>query len=195
MDLVQLYKNGIITQEDFGQAKIIVTYRATAKDDITHGSYYNEAWVEYEKGESAKDKVTVYTYRLEIFKYDQSTNEGLQGARFELYQRNENGDIIQSSVRQLMSDENGNIVVEGLDGGIYYLKETEAPEGYVCSKEELEINISGKAGIDRIVNVRFANSNIPHTGGTGTRMFTIGGAAIIVAAGVILVVSRRKRED
>ena len=195
MDLVQLYKNGIITQKDFGQTKIIVTYRATAKDDITHGSYYNEAWVEYEKGESAKDKVTVYTYRLEIFKYDQSTNEGLQGARFELYQKNENGDIIQSSVRQLMSDENGNIVVEGLDGGIYYLKETEAPEGYVCSKEELEINISGKAGIDRIVNVRFANSNIPHTGGTGTRMFTIGGAAIIVAAGVILVVSRRKRED
>lgn len=195
MDLVQLYKNGIITQEDFGQAKIIVTYRATAKDDITHGSYYNEAWVEYEKGESAKDKVTVYTYRLEIFKYDQSTNEGLQGARFELYQKNENGDIIQSSVRQLMSDENGNIVVEGLDGGIYYLKETEAPEGYVCSEEELKVDVSEKVGADQIVNVRFANSNIPHTGGTGTRMFTIGGAAIIVAAGVILVVSRRKRED
>lgn len=65
----------------------------------------------------------------------------------------------------------------------------------MCSEEELTIEIPDQAGADQIVNVRFANSNIPHTGGAGTRMFTIGGAAIIVAAGVILVVSRRKRED
>ncbi len=195
MDLVQLYKNGIITQEDFGQAKIIVTYTATAKEDIVHGTYYNRAWVEYEKGESEEDTVTVYTYQLEIFKYDQSTNEGLGGAKFQLYQKDENGDIIEGSVRELISGADGYIVVEGLDGGIYYLKETEAPEGYVCSEEELEVDISGKADAEQIVKVKFANSNIPHTGGTGTRMYTIGGAAIIAAAGILLVVSRRKKED
>ena len=65
----------------------------------------------------------------------------------------------------------------------------------MCSEEELEVDISGKADAEQIVKVKFANSNIPHTGGTGTRMYTIGGAAIIAAAGILLVVSRRKKED
>ena len=195
MDLVQLYKEGIITQEDFGETPIVVTYTATAKEDIIHGTYYNTAWVEYEKGESEEDTVTVYTYQLEIFKYDQSTDEGLGGARFELYQKDENGDVIQNSVRELMSGADGYVTVEGLDEGTYYLKETEAPEGFVCSEEELTIAIPDQAGADQIIKVRFANSNIPHTGGTGTRMYTIGGAAIIAAAGLLLVVSRRKKED
>ena len=174
---------------------IVVTYTATAKEDIIHGTYYNTALVEYEKGESEEDTVTVYTYQLEIFKYDQSTDEGLGGARFELYQKDENGDVIQNSVRELMSGADGYVTVEGLDECTYYLKETEAPEGFVCSEEELTIAIPDQAGADQIIKVRFANSNIPHTGGTGTRMYTIGVAAIIAAAGLLLVVSRRKKED
>ena len=44
-----------------------------------------------------------------------------------------------------------------------------------------------------MVNVNFANSQIPHTGGMGTTMFSIVGGALIATAGVIFVISRKKR--
>ena len=37
-----------------------------------------------------------------------------------------------------------------------------------------------------------ANTLIPHTGGMGTTMFTVGGAAILAAAGALFVVTRRR---
>ena len=50
-------------------------------------------------------------------------------------------------------------------------------------------------GASHVIETKFANSNIPHTGGTGTRMYTIGGAAIIAAAGDAALDCRRKKED
>ena len=35
---------------------------------------------------------------------------------------------------------------------------------------------------------------LPQTGGTGTMMYSIGGAAIVVIAGILLVVSRKSRK-
>lgn len=37
-------------------------------------------------------------------------------------------------------------------------------------------------------------SQIPHTGGSGTLMFTIGGAMLMATAGMLLVVSRKRRK-
>ena len=102
--------------------------------------------------------------------------------------------MIEASKKTLISGADGKILVDGLDEGTYYLKETKAPEGYVCSSAELEIVILGSADADNTVSVRFANSQIPHTGGSGTLMFTIGGVAIIATAGVLLLVSRKKRK-
>ena len=60
------------------------------------------------------------------------------------------------------------------------------------SDSELEVVIPSQAGTGNVANVQFANSQIPHTGGMGTTMFTVGGAAILAAAGALFVVSRRK---
>lgn len=194
MDLVQLYEKEYFTQEEFGEAEIIVSYTATAAEDIQPGAYRNEAWVEYEGDESEKDTVIVHTYGIDIFKYDQASGNGLEGAVFEL--KDADGNVVKEKVT---SGADGHIRINGLAEGTYSLTETIAPEGYVQSKEPLEIVIAIRPGDEyetsHIIEAKFANSLIPHTGGTGTRMFTIGGAAIIVAAGVILVVSRRKRED
>ena len=62
------------------------------------------------------------------------------------------------------------------------------------SDTPLTIIIPKDADGENVVSVNFANSQIPHTGGTGTLMFTIGGAAIIATAGVLLLVSRKKRK-
>ena len=110
-------------------------------------------------------------------------------------QKDAEGNKIEDSVIKLTSGEDGYIVVDGLDAGTYYLKETEAPDGYVCSDTELTVTIPNDAGEDNIANVKFANSEIPNTGGNGTRMYMIIGGVIVIAAGLLLVVSRKSRKD
>ena len=196
IDLVALYEAGIITEDDLEGTPIVVSYTAVLDKTTVAGRYYNTAWVTYPEGESNKDKVAVDTFKIEIFKYDQADpTKGLAGAKFELYQKDSSGEVITDSVIERVSDTEGRIVIDGLDAGIYYLKETEAPENYICSDEELTITIPDQAGVSNAVSVKFANSNVPHTGGSGTGMFTVGGIVIIAAAGVMLVISRRKKYD
>ena len=195
IDLAALYEAGVITDDNIKNATpITVTYDATLSADATAGSYENTAWVTAPNDwETSKDIVSVNTYAIDIFKYDQADNTGLAGAEFELYQKDTEGNVIEGSKVTLTSGEDGKILVDGLDAGTYYLKETKAPEGYVCSSAELTIVIPGSADADNTVSVRFANSQIPHTGGSGTLMFTIGGAMLMATAGLLLAVSRKKK--
>ena len=197
LDLAALYEDGVITDDDIEKAtRITVTYDATLSEEAEAGRYENTAWVTAPKDwTTSKDIVYVNTYAIDIFKYDQADpTKGLEGAEFELYQKNTEGNEIEASKKTLTSGADGKILVDGLDAGTYYLKETIAPDGYVCSTAELTIVISEKVGVNNTVGVSFANSQIPHTGGTGTLMFTIGGIALMGTAGLLLVVSRKKRK-
>ena len=198
MDLAKLYEAGKIEAGDIDKtASIVVTYDATLNKGVANGKFPNEAWVTYEgePGESSHDKVFVETYAINIFKYDQSNKDtGLEGATFELYQKDGEGSVIETSKVTLTSGPDGIAKADGLDAGTYYLKETKAPEGYVGSDKEVEVVIPEKAGTDNIANVKFANSPVPHTGGMGTAMFTVGGAAILAAAGALFVTTRRERD-
>ena len=121
MDLIALYKAGIITEEDIASATpITVTYTATLKEDAAAGSYENTAWVTYPTGESEKPVVTVDTYGITIFKYDSATNAGLEGAVFELYDSNaEDAEPIRTGIT---SGADGYVTINGLDEGTYYIK-------------------------------------------------------------------------
>lgn len=188
LDLAALYNDDVITDADLGITPITVTYTATLAEGTTAGEYHNTAWVTFPDSESAKDTVTVETFKIKIFKYDQADNTGLAGAEFTL--TDSEGTVIATAT----SGEDGYAVIDGLDAGTYTLTETEAPEGYVKSDTPLTIVIPDNADGENVVSVSFANSQIPHTGGTGTLMFTIGGAAIIATAGVLLLVSRKKKK-
>ena len=190
INLIALYEAGVITDADIENATpIVVTYSATLDENATAGDYINTAWVTYPEGQSSESVVTVKTYGISIFKYDQANNEALPGAVFQLYQKSDDGNVIIGTVT---SESDGYARFDGLDEGTYYLKETNPPEGYVGSDSELEVVIPSQAGTGNVANVQFANSQIPHTGGMGTTMFTVGGAAILAAAGALFVVSRRK---
>ena len=136
------------------------------------------------------------TYGIKIFKYDPAhPTIGLKDAVFEIYQKDESGAVITDSKVELTSGDDGYATLNGLDSGTYYIKETQAPEGYVCSDQELTITIPEQAGTDNIVTVNFANTQIPHTGGMGTTLYTVGGGLIVAAAAVLFVVSRKKRQS
>ncbi|MCF0147301.1 MAG: isopeptide-forming domain-containing fimbrial protein [Clostridium sp.] len=189
IELVALYEAGYFTDDDLGTAPIIMTYSATANSDIIPGTYYNKAWVDYEGGKTEEDVVTVDTFGIQIFKYDQKNNEGLKGAKFEL--KDSNGNLIAT----LISGEDGYVSYEGLKAGEYTLTETAAPNGYVKSDKPITIilpdNVSGET---KIANVKFANSVIPHTGGTGTMMFTIVGVVIIGVACVFFATLQKRKK-
>ena len=189
MDLVDLYEKGYITDEDIASAApIVVTYTATLDKDTTAGNYTNTAWVVANGEESSHDIVTVKTYQIKAYKFNQSDNTALAGAEFKLV--GPDGEEYTAT-----SDSNGFAIFDGLDAGVYTLTETKAPEGFVKSDTPITITIPSQADqATNIATVNFANSPIPHTGGMGTAMFTVGGAAILAAAGALFVVSRRKDE-
>ncbi len=199
VDLAALYEAGLISEDDLGVTPVTVTYTATLKEGTTAGDYYNTAWVSYPNSETEQDKVKVETFKIDVFKYDQADEKGLSGAEFALYDEtaiDQDGNLIEGAtpvLEGIVSGEDGHVVIDGLDAGKYALVETKAPDNYVKSDTPLMLTI--EAGIEpNVVNVKFANSKIPHTGGMGTTLFTIGGVVLLAAAGTLFVVSRRKQQ-
>ena len=199
VDLAALYEAGLISEDDLGVTPVTVTYTATLKEGTTAGDYYNTAWVSYPNSETEQDKVKVETFKIDVFKYDQADEKGLAGAEFALYDEtaiDQDGNLIEGAtpvLKGIVSGEDGHVVIDGLDAGKYALVETKAPDNYVKSDTPLMLTI--EAGIEpNVVNVKFANSKIPHTGGMGTTLFTIGGVVLLAAAGTLFVVSRRKQQ-
>lgn len=199
VDLAALYEAGLISEDDLGVTPVTVTYTATLKEGTTAGDYYNTAWVSYPNSETEQDKVKVETFKIDVFKYDQAGEKGLAGAEFALYDEtaiDQDGNLIEGAtpvLEGIVSGEDGHVVIDGLDAGKYALVETKAPDNYVKSDTPLMLTI--EAGIEpNVVNVKFANSKIPHTGGMGTTLFTIGGVVLLAAAGTLFVVSRRKQQ-
>ena len=218
MNLRNLYNasNGPITSSDLGKNKIVVLYTATLAEDITAGCYENEAWVHYSDKDTTHDKVTVDTYGIKIVKYDASTAtydensntltakddqeiKYLADAVFELYPSNEDGTINESAgaIRTgITTGEDGKISIDGLAEGTYYLKETDAPDGYVEPTNPIKVVVSlGTDSKEYYVTAYIPNTETGQTGGAGTMFYTFGGLAIVAAAGIVLLASRKSRKQ
>lgn len=203
VDLVDLFEQGIFSYSDFGLAPIVFTYSANVKEGVEPGKMYNTAWVGYEDNYTEVDEVNMDTFGVKIFKYDQTTNNGLAGAEFKLVRvdevTDENGEVtlVETPVAEnLVSDEDGNIVVKGLKEGTYKLYETKAPAGYTKSDKPLEIVVNQENDDEEYyVGTRFANAPEVHTGGAGTMMFTTVGGIMVLAGAAYMVITKRRNAE
>ena len=105
------------------------------------------------KGQTSWDSVVCYTYQVRGLKTNEKDVK-LEGATFKLYRdsnlsdlvkvkKSTNGYVVSNSVdEEIVSNEKGEFVIQGLDQGTYYLKEIKAPDGYTLLKEALEIQIT-----------------------------------------------------
>lgn len=115
----------------------------------------------------------------------------------------------QDDAIELVTDSNGNIKAYGLDADTYILTETETLPGYNLLNDTITVVIdesgnetyrltnsnSKDEAKNTITVVNEAGSQLPTTGGMGTTVLYIAGAALVLGAGITLVVRRRMNSD
>ena len=211
---------------------VVVTYSATVAADATIAGAGNKntAKLEYNRKYSTTEETKTYVWKLNVHKYAlNSTNDevALSGAKFVLYRMDGGtqkyakltGDKIASWVTDkgdattLETNGAGDILIEGLNVGTYYLEETEAPAGYNKLTEPIEVEItattsvtsgsetvqyknSGEPSYTTATNATVkvlnkAGTQLPSTGGIGTTLFYVIGGGLMAVAAVLLVTKKR----
>lgn len=131
--------------------------------------------------------------------------------------RDENGEVIKTALlvdgKKVVATTNGDgvatFVLEGTTTTFkfdatetYYAKETKAPAGYNLNSSFFTVDIDRNSEYTFVGNTAEGEANkvvpnypvtVPSTGGMGTMMFYVGGAALIACAGVLLFVLKRKK--
>lgn len=111
---------------------------------------------------------TLITSPIQIVKVDESTGRTIPvaGTTFQLLDENKN--VISMTTHypstvthnKFTTDENGQLIFpEQLLYGKYYLRELEAPEGYLLNDEELEFTVTDEADWDNPLIIRYADEN------------------------------------
>ena len=161
-----------------GYEKVHIHYEAVLNENAVIGSAGNpnEAYLDYSNNpydanswNSKADKVTVYTYGIDVTKTNKNTTPTpLPGAEFELSKssggealrfiaisdnegvyrlakENEQGSsttVLIVGGEHAANGMKGKLRLVGLDAGTYYLKETKAPAGYNKISTPIEITIA-----------------------------------------------------
>ena len=224
------FKDGTLKTNDV----VVVTYSATvaANATIAGAGNTNKAKLEYNGKDSTEEKTITYVWKLNVHKYTRnSTGDevALSGAKFVLYRmagdtkeyaKLTNGRIAgwvanKGDATTLETFSTGDISIEGLNEGIYYLEETEAPAGYNKLTKPIEVKITATpdanaTGVSETVEYRNENDSaytsatnatvkvlneagtqLPSTGGIGTTIFYVIGGGLMAVAAVLLVTKKR----
>lgn len=97
--------------------------------------------------------------------------------------------------RTVTDEETGTVRFSGLNAGEYWLVETKAPDGYALLKTPVQITIEKDDSdyLESVIILNTKSASLPITGGIGTLIFTFSGIALMGAAALLYIRSRRKK--
>ena len=176
---------------------------------------------------TTETKTTTLYYSVTIQKFtgDATAATRLKGAGFKVYDdetagnqikltSNANGKAVvdtNGSTDAVLVDDNGQLVISGLDVGTYWLEEAVVPAGYNKPAGRIKITIADKdltddaAEITPSAEITFGEGDavtaigvenksgnvLPSTGGIGTTIFyTVG--AVLMASALVLLITKKK---
>ncbi len=175
---------------------------------------------EGETGNTPKDTVIVFTYKVVINKVDENQNP-LKGAGFTLYKILADKSQKEISYVEIGDNQTTKFTFTGLDDGDYVLKETKTPDGYNTIADQ---KFTIKAGHDvdsadpklnyltgdvttgsinftptldegslNTTVINQSGSVLPSTGGAGRVAIYVIGAILVIGGGIVLVTKKRVR--
>lgn len=217
-------------------SKVRVEYTAELNENAVIGSLGNpnKMYMEFsnnpnneqggEKGQTPEDKVIVFTYKVNINKYN-SRRVPLVGAAFKLEKVLKDGEKKLVKEYTITEDDPDRTTFEftGLDDGEYILTETVTPDGYntmnpvkfsITASHDTESDnpqlkdlngnpIDGEISFSTKVTtgtltagvINYMGSELPSTGGMGTTVLYVAGTLMILVAGVFLVMKKKAENN
>lgn len=195
---------------------IVVYYSATVNANAVAGvAENNEAYLTYgDDHYTTHTSTETFTWGFDLVKTDDQ-NMLLDGATFRIYDAATGGHEIPmvkgadgvyrhaqgTETGELIVVTDGKVRVEGLDNGIYYLEEVDAPAGYhkltartkftIADKNLDSIQLDGKYSGGGVQIINKSGSILPQTGGMGTMLFVTFGTMVVLGTGVLLVTKKR----
>ena len=143
--------------------------------------------------------VEVYTFNVQIKKVDaENASTTLAKAKFAVYETYD-ATSKQLSNKLAESPETG---ADGLASfaynfapGKYYVQEIQAPEGYNLDTSVHEITVVDDftKPVQIGATIKDTKSKLPQTGGSGTAIFTIIGASLVLLSGVMFIILMKKK--
>ena len=141
--------------KEAGSFKIHLSTQVETKPVIygkaPNGSYQDYALTAATYEDSVQDLVDNYyknETKIKIIKQDDETKEKLSGVEFALYDANK-----QMVYGNLKTNEDGEVEVQNILPGTYYLQETVAKDGYLPNREMTQIEVKW----NQIVTVKVYN--------------------------------------
>lgn len=217
-------------------SKVRVEYTAELNENAVIGSLGNpnKMYMEFsnnpnneqggEKGQTPEDKVIVFTYKVNINKYD-SRRVPLVGAAFKLEKVLKDGEkkLVKEYTITVDDPDRTTFEFTGLDDGEYILTETVTPDGYntmnpvkfsITASHDTESDnpqlkdlngnpIDGEISFSTKVTtgtltagvINYMGSELPSTGGMGTTVLYVAGTLMILVTGVFLVMKKKSENN
>lgn len=193
-----------------GYDALEITFDSTIKKGATLGVVTNTATLNAvaEEGEEFTDNATATTtiYGVEINKVN-FKGELLANAEFALFTSKNDAEAVVSAIKEGTEPDldaalytgtttaDAKLLLSAMNAGTYYLVETKAPAGYKQLNRVVEVTIEGnEEGYTAEVTIlNTANVSLPITGGIGTLIFTFSGIALMGAAALLYIRSRKKK--
>ena len=155
-----------------------------------------------------------------ILQKEDDKKNALSGARFTLINKttNQNAqhlvdgiwvDVGSGSKHEFEVDSDGLFTIAGLPVGDYILTETKSPDGYIILNNAIEFTVSKNGEIvsitvrsgenasaenNKLTVTNTPGQSLPHTGGSGTLLYTLSGLALVLGSALMYGFRMRRRE-